>query len=90
MTRDDWQRQAYMAALWWCKHGEAQRKPMTFEAIRLQVARSRNGLDEPTDGRWWGWVCRSLVKAGVIIKTVGTAPAASSNGAAKPVYWVSR
>lgn len=90
MKRDDWQRDAYMAALWWCQHGSAQKRPLNFERIRLETARTHNRLPEPTDGRWWGWVCKQLVKAGVLIRCPGTAPAASSNGAAKPVYWVAR
>ena len=90
MTRDEWQRDAYIAAMWWCQHRCNQRRPMTFEAIRLETVRSYNRLAEPADGRWWGQVCKTLAKAGVIIKTVGTAPAASSHGAAKPVYWVAR
>jgi len=43
-------------------------------------------LPRPTDGRAWGAVVVRAIEHGYIVKTKQTAPAASSNGAPKPLF----
>lgn len=54
----------------------------------IEMARSvlEAKLEPPSDGRAWGRVTRDAIRAGHIVKTDKTAPAASSNGAPKPMF----
>ena len=54
----------------------------------IEMARSviEQDLDKPSDGRAWGFVTQAAVRAGYIVKTDKTAPAASSNGSGKPLF----
>ena len=86
MNCSDWQDEATTKAEAWCRRNhKMMRRTVNFEAVRLAVGAE---IDAPADGRWWGVVCRELVKAGHLKRVVGWQPAASSHGAPKPVYWV--
>lgn len=53
----------------------------------IEQARSMmTGLPDGADGRSWGAVTRRAVALGYIERTGAYAPAASSNGSAKPLY----
>lgn len=57
----------------------------TMERIR-QLATWWFGLSIPPELRAWGAVTVRLIREGIIEKTGQYAPAASSNGSAKPLY----
>lgn len=57
----------------------------TIEAAR-EVIEAEPALPRATDGRAWGAVVVQAIRHGYIVKTKSTAPAASSNGAPKPLF----
>ena len=57
----------------------------TIEQAR-SVLEGTAELPRPTDGRAWGAVVVRAIEHGYIVKTKQTAPAASSNGAPKPLF----
>jgi hypothetical protein len=59
-------------------------------AFTIEEVRARIQIDAPPDGRAWGAVVVRATRAGVIRRTGGCAPAASSNGAVKPLWEVVR
>lgn len=87
--KDLWQMAAYNYVLAWRRQVQ-QAKPMTLEAVRLAVAGHFPDFDAPADGRWWGAVAKWLISEGALKRCPGFGAAASSHGAAKPVYWVTR
>jgi len=89
LKKDEWQMAAYNRVLSW-RGQAAQARPMTFEAVRLAVVGHFPDLEPPVDGRWWGAVAKWLISEGVLRRCPGFGAAASSHGAAKPVYWVTR
>jgi hypothetical protein len=87
--KDLWQMAAYNYVLAWRRQVK-QDRPMTFEAVRLAVAAHFLDFNPPVDGRWWGAVAKWLIREGALRRCPGFGAAASSHGAAKPVYWVTR
>ena len=57
----------------------------TIEQAR-SVIEADPSFPKPTDGRAWGFPVVSAIKAGYVVKTRHTAPAASSNGSPKPLF----
>lgn len=57
-----------------------------FTMERMAAAAYGLGLQRPAEGRAWGSVTVRLIREGVIEKTGGFAPAASSHGSPKPLY----
>lgn len=75
----------------WCEQAtEALRRFAAHQAgfwtIEMARAVIEADLPKPTDGRAWGRVTQDALRLGYIVKTDKTAPAASSNAAAKPMF----
>jgi len=56
-----------------------------FQIEQFRAWAYANGLPKPDEERAFGSVTQRAIRASVIVRT-GYAPAASSNGSAKPVY----
>lgn len=80
----DWTVRALVAVR---QFAASQAKGVMFTVEQMRLALELGGLAKPADGRAWGTVTRSAVDAGYIERIRGMSfPAASSNGAEKPVY----
>jgi hypothetical protein len=72
------------SALAWLRfHAEVSEGEFTMEQFRQMASMV---LPEPPDLRAWGSVTQKAIRQGIIRKTGGYAPAASSNGSPKPLY----